>query len=80
MTAQHTPDDAFAVRQERNHLYVENERLRSINAELLAALRLATQYVEKTHGVVAGAVGNDNLVLPDLERCRAAIAKATGGC
>lgn len=56
----------------------ELEHLRTINAELLAALVRAREYVAQTHAAVAGAAGHDNLVSPDLALIDAAIAKATG--
>ncbi len=55
-----------------------NATLIAAAPELLAALKLATGYVERTHGVIAAAAGHNNLILPDLSICHAAIAKAEG--
>lgn len=52
--------------------------VRAVNSfdELVAALRLARGYVEKVHGTLAGAIGPDNIVKPDLDVIDAALARA----
>lgn len=59
----------------RAGLVGEIARLQDNVAWLSQALRLARQYVAATHGVVAGAVGSDNLVSPDLAVIDAALAR-----
>lgn len=44
--------------------------------ELVGALKIAKGYVEKTHGSLAGAVGPENIIKPDLDRINAALAQA----
>lgn len=51
----------------------ERDQLAKDNARLREALIVATGYVEKTHGTLVGAVGHNNVVLPDLEKCKAAL-------
>lgn len=53
-------------------------RLIAAAPDMLAALKIARQYVKATHGSLAGAVGPDNLVSPDLALIDTAVAKAEG--
>jgi hypothetical protein len=55
----------------------ERSELQAINAEMLAALRVARGYLAATEGSLRGAMG-ENLVTPDLRLVDAAIARAEG--
>lgn len=54
--------------------------VRAVNAhdELVEALRIARGYVKATHGTLAGVMGPENLISPDLAKIDAALAKAEG--
>jgi hypothetical protein len=61
----------------------KNDKITAVTAalacaapELLAALKIAREYVAASHGVLKHAMGPDNLVKPDLDLIDAAIAKA----
>jgi hypothetical protein len=54
----------------------DNARLVAAAPDMLAALRVARCYVKAQHGLLVGAIGEDNMISPDLRVIDAAITKA----
>jgi hypothetical protein len=55
-----------------------NARLIAAAPDMLAALKLAREYVVKVHGTMAFTAPEARVTYPDLQKIDAAIAKATG--